>query len=226
MAAIVGFHKSKASQRGPSLRVRLGIGLLCPVPKNTVTGEQIDQGDVIWDPTPSAFAGVGLSILRAQSFIPTVQNISSIEIHIYKESEVTGNLTIYVTKTFDGDEPTPQEINGTIEITPDAVPLPVNKGWTKFNFSELVEITPLETYYFVLQGYNDSGFAMYYWTFDQGNPYTNGTSAIDPSYDQFFKTYYEEPVVPEFPSEILLVILPVTIIALTIIITNKQRKAV
>ncbi len=210
---------------------KLISGLLCSILISiigisvfTVAGDQIDQGDVLWDPTPSSFAGVGLTLIRAQSFIPTAQNISAIEIHIYKESEVKGNMTVYITKTFDGDQPTPQEINGTIEITPDAVPFPVNKDWVKFNFSNLIEVTPLETYYLVLQGYNDSGFANYFWTFDQGNPYPNGTSGINPSYDLFFRTYFLEPVVPEFASKILPVIIPVIVIAVITIITKKHKK--
>ncbi len=194
----------------------------------TVSGNQIDQGDVPWDPTPTSFASVSISFVPAQSFIPTVQNISAIDIHVHKDSSsVTGNLTVSITKTFDGDAPLPEEINGTIEVVPDDVMNWLDENnWITVNFSDPIEVTPLETFYIVLQGFSDTSGEWYYWTIDQGNPYPNGTRYDYPSYDQFFRTYYLEPVVPEFPSKIFLVIIPVTVIAVIIVITKKHKKGV
>lgn len=108
----------------------------------------------------------------AQSFIPTLERLTQVELKIYKMGIING-VKISIRSNLTGPDLTWKFLNATQIPTN-----PINKSWVEFDFQDIF-ITPGNTYYIIWKPvgipdcYNNT-----YWCFGTNNPYINGSTWI------------------------------------------------
>ena len=141
---------------------------------------------------------------RAQSFTPTLDCLTKIEVKLEK-IESPGDFMVYIRKDLEG--------SNLITMTKNQEDIPEDKSWIIFDFED-ISVTSGDTYYIVCSSEGGVIFDMYYWRGSNENPYPNGMSfwydAIggnwveDHQIDFCFKTYgtppNEPPNKPMIPS--------------------------
>jgi len=150
-----------------------------------------------------AFAVTGNGAF-AQGFIPTLNQLTRVELKIYKKGNVDG-LKISIRSHLVNPDLTSKYIAATS--------IPTNKTWYEFDFPD-ISLTPGNTYYIVFdpEGVQDHDNNIY-WSFGLNNPYTNGRahvylnaswSIFNPSNfsnpDFCFKTYGNQNIPPNKPT--------------------------
>ncbi len=108
----------------------------------------------------------------AQSFIPTLETLTRVELKLYKRGTLN-TLIVSIKSNLSGPDLTWVSIPGT------SIPTnPANKTWYECDFPD-ISVTPGNTYYIVWTplGNHDCGNNSY-WCFGINNPYINGFISI------------------------------------------------
>ena len=131
----------------------------------------------------------------AQSFKPTSENLTRIDLLIGKRGTPPEDLIVSVRSALSGSDLV------TYAIPEDYVP--TVPGWVGCNIPD-VQLTAYQTYYIVLHTGGTSNINSYQWSFGANTPYTDGalhyssTSGVTWSqysmYDFCFRTYGTQPV--------------------------------
>jgi hypothetical protein len=121
---------------------------------SSLKDEELDQYQ-----TGDSYAFVGTTGW-AQSFKPTLNTLSRVEVNLYRKPSSTVDLTVSIRPSIDG-----------IILTSVTIPIntiPTSADWINFDFPD-ISVTPEQTYFIQAEG--DSGLQVSY---SQGNPYTRG----------------------------------------------------
>ena len=124
----------------------------------------LDQFQIIWNKG----IAVGPPDLLAQSFKPSENMLTRIELLVGKIGTPTDNLSISIRSSLDGPDIT------SISLPPEEIP--TDKDWIEFDFEDvLVNIS--QTYYIVFTPWG-TGMVYLWWGYDNHNfdSYTNGES--------------------------------------------------
>jgi VCBS repeat-containing protein len=151
-----------------------------------LSGEELDQ-----EQTQSGydFKAYG-SRWSGQSFVPTLETLTRLELYVKKVGSPTGDLTASIRSSLTGGDLTTVSIpSGNIGTS---------YGWIEFDIPDL-GITPDDTYHIVLRTTGGDSTNCYAWGFGYYTPYTDGvfwfssssgSSWIQyPQYDYCFKVY-------------------------------------
>jgi VCBS repeat-containing protein len=126
----------------------------------------------------------------AQSFKPTLETLTRVELLVRKRGNPPNNLVVSIRDSLTGDDLTmvskpPSEIPSTVE-------------WIEFDFED-ISVTPNGTYYIVLRTTGGNTLRAYIWRFGYNTPYTDGEMWFSSNagsnwkkyrqYDFCFKTY-------------------------------------
>ena len=157
----------------------------------------LDQFQILW----SGGISVAPPDLLAQSFKPSENMVSRIELLVHKTHEPLDNLTISIRETLDGPDLT------KASLPPQAIP--ESRGWVEFDFND-VPVLINTTYYILWQPQGES-MAYIWWGYDNHNYdsyprgeawlYTNGQWATEGFVikDWCFRTYAYHLSQPPFP---------------------------
>jgi hypothetical protein len=115
----------------------------------------LDQFQILW----SGGIAVAPPDLLAQSFKPSENMISRIELLVHKTHEPLDELTVSIRETLDGPDLT------TASLPPQSIP--ENRGWVEFDFED-VPVLINKTYYIVWQPQGES-MAYIWWGYDNHN---------------------------------------------------------
>ena len=126
-----------------------------------------DQLDQKQDKKDNFFWGVGGDSMLAQSFKPTLEVLTRIELRIKRVGNPDG-LTISIRDDLNSEDLTSKYIA--------AGSIPTSQDWIEFDFTD-IGVTPENTYYIVWDpvGSPDSGNSIY-WELGDRNPYTRGSA--------------------------------------------------
>lgn len=152
--------------------------------KRIISNDQIDQQQTLWN---GAAIGVHYPDLAAQSFKPSLNTITRIQIIACRDGNPSGIITLSIRSSLDGEDIVSASINAE-DLEPDSWPI---KTWVEFDFGEM-PVTPEETYYFVWsnQASEDDGYAIlaYY----ENDVYTRGCSWLYASeHDIWYSELYD-----------------------------------
>lgn len=131
----------------------------------------IQNGPV--DQKQTTHCGTGTQLrppfMSAQSFKPTKENLTAVQIWLFKNHEpVPGiEITVSIREALNGTDLTVKTINA------DDVGIEGTGTWVFFNFEDITVI-PEETYYIVCRGSYGSSLNNYCWLFDVDDKYTRG----------------------------------------------------
>jgi len=127
----------------------------------------------------------------AQSFRPTIESLTKIELYVYKHSEATGNLTVGIRTSLSEGDLTSASLPASI--------IPSNPEWITFDLPDM-SVVLNETYYIVCRtSYGSENIFGWYGSND--NPYSRGEGYYSPdhgstwsgindgNFDCRFKTY-------------------------------------
>jgi hypothetical protein len=125
------------------------------------------------DQEQTTYCGYGMILsppnLNAQSFKPTIETLTHIELWLYKNGNPTSGIEITACIR--------EEINGTdlASKTINADDVGIGQGtWVSFNFDDITVI-PEETYYIICYANGGTpGWNCYSWLFDIGDKYPRG----------------------------------------------------
>ena len=164
--------------------------------------EFLDQFQIIWNKG----IAVGPPDLLAQSFKPSENMLTRIELLVGKIGTPTDNLSISIRSSLDGPDIT------SISLPPEEIP--TDKDWIEFDFEDIL-VNISQTYYIVFTPWG-AGMVYIWWGYDNHNfdSYTNGESWLytngEWSTEDFaikdwcFKTYAchfsNPPYTPQSPS--------------------------
>jgi len=137
-----------------------------------------------------------------QSFKPTIDTLSKIELLIGKNGVPADDVTVSIRSSLAGDD--------IVSITLPESHIPETADWFEFDLPDMSVISG-DTYYIVVHTSGGNSANCYIWSFGYGTPYTDGafhfSSDADSSwteyaaYDMCFRTFGEapgEPPVAEF----------------------------
>jgi PKD domain-containing protein len=127
-----------------------------------IDDDHVDQFQISWD---AAIAAAYPDML-AQSFIPTENKLTKVQILMHKIENPTANISVSIRKTKDGIDLTSKQ------LSPDMVP--DSRSWIEFDFPN-VSVIPYETYYIIWKPLEDNMF-YFWWGSDNSNfdSYPNG----------------------------------------------------
>ena len=124
----------------------------------------LDQFQIIWN------GGIAVSPpdLLAQSFKPSENMLTRIELLVGKIGTPTDNLSISIRSSLDGADIT------SISLPPEEIP--TDKDWIEFDFEDIL-VNISQTYYIVFTPWG-TGMVYLWWGYDNHNfdSYTNGES--------------------------------------------------
>ncbi|HEC89674.1 MAG TPA: tandem-95 repeat protein, partial [Thermoplasmatales archaeon] len=154
---------------------------------NIISGEQLDQQQTTYNKDLSLYG----TRWAAQSFTPTLETLTKIELYIKKTGSPSENLELLVREnSIDG--PT----IASITLPPTAIS--TSYQWIEFDITDTT-VTPGNNYYIILHTNGGSASNSYYWAFSSTNTYTNGSLWFSSNsgttwnqytqYDTCFKTY-------------------------------------
>ncbi len=137
--------------------------------KNSDAVEVVDQEQ-------NKSCGIGLYVFGelgwklGQSFTPTLNSLTKIELKLFKRGEPRG-LTISIRSNISGEDLTSMYVS--------ADKLPRSQEWYEFDLPD-IELTPGQTYYILWDpdGEND-GTDNICWCFEGNNPYEQGCAGVD-----------------------------------------------
>ncbi len=175
----------------------------------SINGDAPDQGHgIVWQ--SSAISDVFYP--TGQSFTPSQDNISRIDLWLFKEpdySELDVDLLLCNDSytPVNGSTPSPASTIAHKPISASSLPIyMVNEAWVSVVFDPVVDVISGNTYWIVVQrggDYNTTATIM--WREAQSEPdgpYPDGQRSGFPSSvanaDMFFRTWFEDPSVPEF----------------------------
>jgi len=97
-----------------------------------ISNDQIDQQQTLWDG-----AGIGIQNpdLAAQSFKPSLNTITRIQIIACRDGNPSGIITLSIRSSLDGEDIVSASINAE-DLEPDSFPI---KTWVEFDFGEMPE---------------------------------------------------------------------------------------
>jgi len=156
---IINFNNRKLS----FIIISLLVLLLISSSANIITGhhtvffddDHIDQFQISWN---AAIAAEYPDML-AQSFVPTENILTRVQILMHKIEVPTQNISVSIRKSLNGVDLT------SIELQPEDILL--SRSWIEFNFPN-ISVIPYETYYIIWKPLEDH---MYYfwWGYDNAN---------------------------------------------------------
>jgi hypothetical protein len=149
-----------------------------PVPNGAVDQEQTSHGG----------SGMNLrpGIHLAQSFKPSKENLTNVQLWLFKYGDPPAGveITVYIRTALDGDELTAKTINA------DDVGIAGSGTWVPFNFDDII-VTPEGTYYIVCIASDGAVENCYCWLFDIGDKYTRGEAWISLNSGGYWETLSE-----------------------------------
>jgi hypothetical protein len=164
--------------------------------------DELDQYQKLWN----GGIGVGSPDMLAQSFIPTDNLLTRVELNIYKAQETEYNISVSIRNNLSGPDLTFKSLP-SIEIS-------TTGQWVEFDFPDLqVEIN--ETYYIVLvpegpgmvyvwRGFDNTNFDNYVsgeaWLLTGGEWSNDGFLINDWTFKTYKSHFSEPPNKPEKPS--------------------------
>lgn len=150
--------------------------------------EGIDQEQDVCDGQGYGIYGGGNF---AQSFVPTKNSITKVELYIHKKGNPE-KITISIRDDLNGIDLT------SIDITGDSID---KVSWVEFDFPD-IGLTPSQTYYIIWNPETSSLDNNFYWNYGENNRYESGLAWVNigtwdeltitghPEPDFCFKTYY------------------------------------
>ena len=160
--------------------------------KIIVTNDEIlDQKNGETQPT-GGFWGMPYPGLLVQSFKPTLNTLTRVELKCWRREEVVeGELIVSIRSSKTGDNLT------TLALPVSSIPTFYYDTWVNFDFPDIT-VTPETTYYIVCSATGGVENDTYCWFFDISNPYPRG---IAWGSDDFGSTWFEmwggDPSFPE-----------------------------
>jgi len=162
-------------------------------------GDELDQSQ----PTMNFFGPVGQfyfasnrNYIMAQTFTPTKNLLTRVELLVGKNSTTTYGYTVAIRDDLNGSDLT------SISVPAESFPI-LNFSWVEFDFNDIM-VTPGQTYYLVSFTANATD-NWYAWGLNMSNVYPNGTVYYttndganwtgEPALDMTFKTYGREATV-------------------------------
>ncbi len=130
--------------------------------------------------------GIFMQNIYAQSFIPTQNNLSKIELELIAKGNVQP-ITVSIRKNLTGPDLTQTSV--TVDSMDLYRPILI---WTTFDFPD-IQVVPGETYYIVCNTVYSSD-SLYGWTYagaDYEDPYLNGQGFISKNNGNTWRIYYE-----------------------------------
>jgi PKD repeat protein len=160
------------------------------------TNLNLDQQNTLWDEEIIICNNDGMAVTIAQSFKPTKNLLTNVEVYIMRYIEPSKNINLHIRSDLSGAN------MASSSKTPSQIPEEYN--WINFDFTDIT-VTPESTYYIVLETSYDAGPGPkgYLWRFQTaGSPYTGGslwkksgtgswTNFNSGQSDATFKTYGE-----------------------------------
>jgi len=147
----------------------LVLGLLIPI--TTVYGQ---KEEVIDQSTPMGSCGYYNTFI-AQSFKPTLNSLTKVEIPLFKQDNAVGTVTLSIREKLYGED----LVSQTLSV--DEVPLGPDYDWVIFDFGDM-EIKPGQKYFMVFTLNNgtrpENSNELVLWTAALYNPYWNGRPYI------------------------------------------------
>jgi len=147
---------------------------------SNLSNDQIDQQQTLWD---GAALSMRYPALVAQSFKPSLNTITRIQIIAFKMNNPSGTITLSIRSLLDGEDIASVSINAE-DLEIDSWP---TKTWVEFNFGE-IPVTPEETYYFIWRDEASEDDDLAFLAGYGDDVYTRGCSWINYGYG----TWYEE----------------------------------
>ena len=149
-----------------------------------ISNDQIDQQQTLWD---GAGIGVQNPDLAAQSFKPSLNTITRIQLIACRDGNPSGIITLSIRSSLDGEDIVSASINAE-DLEPDSFPI---KTWVEFDFGEM-PVTPEETYYFVWNNQASEKDDHAVLAFYGNDVYTRGCSWLYVSeYDIWYSELYD-----------------------------------
>ena len=156
-------------------------------------GDELDQSQPsmnFFGPVGQFYLASNVNYILAQTFTPTKNLLTRVELYVGKNSTTTYNYTVAVRDDLNGSDLT------SISVPAESFPAE-NFSWVEFDFNDLM-VTPGQTYYIVSSTVNATD-NWYAWGLNMSNPYPNGTVYYttndeanwteEPTADMTFKTY-------------------------------------
>jgi hypothetical protein len=156
-------------------------------------GDTLDQSQPTMNwfgPIGQCYLASGLNYIIAQSFIPTKNILTRVELMLGKNTTTTYDYTVAIRDAYNGSDLV------SISIPASLIPME-NFSWIEFDFPDLM-VTPGDTYYIVSSTVNATD-NWYGWGLNASNVYLNGTIFYttndgiswneEPNGDMTFNTY-------------------------------------
>jgi hypothetical protein len=126
-----------------------------------------DQLDQFQSDRNTAYTiGSNTERMGAQSFKPTLNMLTRVQIIIIKRENVSGGYVVSIRSSLDGIDLT------SISVDPSIIPEPPVYSWIEFDFPD-ISVLPESTYYIVSKSENKIDH--YQWAASNGNPYYRGS---------------------------------------------------
>jgi hypothetical protein len=131
--------------------------------------DQLDQSSPLgWRQWICGFCCTGH--ISAQAFRPTLSTLTRVELGFWKQVNVTGNFTVSIRKTLNGDDLTAK----TLSL--DEVPWMNYGDWVSVDFEDIT-VTPNQRYFIVVHYDSDDNLhwiITYYTPYHRGMPWFRG----------------------------------------------------
>lgn len=118
--------------------------------------DTLDQFQITWN----GAIPVGMPDLLAQSFTPTFNMLTRVQILVSKTLVSSADVRLSIRKELSGHD--------LIFATVSATKIPTTKTWIEFNFIQNISITPNDTYYIIFAP-QDVNMSYQWWGYDNTN---------------------------------------------------------
>ncbi|MBS3749557.1 MAG: PKD domain-containing protein [Candidatus Thermoplasmatota archaeon] len=194
-------RKTKSLLKTATILLVFSLFLTLQYPVIGFDEDELDQYQKLWN----GGIGVGYPDMLAQSFVPTDNLLTRVEINMYKAQQTKHNISVAIRNNLSGPN--------LVEFSLSSDAIPSSGGWVEFDFTDL-QVIINETYYIVLipegtsmsyvwRGFDSSNFDNYpqgeAWLFT-GGEWSDDDFLIQ---DWTFKTYKSHfslpPTIPHQP---------------------------
>ncbi|RLF56553.1 MAG: hypothetical protein DRN27_09505 [Thermoplasmata archaeon] len=148
-----------------------------PIPKNGIDQEQTEHCNRGFNIVPSQWC--------AQSFIPSVETLTAVQLYIFKHDNPPAGLefTVSIRESINGSDLT--------SAVADADQIEDWK-WVTFDFPDITVI-PGNTYYIICRCNGGEGTDMYCWFYENDSPYEKGSAWLSHDEGNIWKELTREP---------------------------------
>ncbi len=196
------------------------VSLFAPINVATslggISGDAPDQGHIDWG---SLSSGFHLFLYYGQSFQPSQNNVSKIELPLYRTGDAD-NLTIWICKTYGGGAPS--EWNATTEVDASSIQEDFPFVWVNITFNPVVNVIASQEYWIVAYS-GDNNTDHLTWAYKNVDTYPLGQILGGASQDFVFRTYYDDFSVPEVTNPLLLLI--GSFLVLSVVVLRKRNSS-